>query len=726
MQQNYVLHIVSSCTSLLIVFLLCATAVHAQQWYWQRPLPQGNTLRDIHALDADNAVAVGDHGTFMRTTDGGQNWTIRHRTYDLTDDWHAVQFISPERGLVVGARGIAMRTDDGGETWNPVTLQTELLRDVAVFGSENNYAVAVGNEGKAFRSQDGGEFWEALPFPSIKHLTAVRFFTEDIGIVTAEGGEIFRTMDRGEEWAEVLSPTQQTVNALEVLSETIAIGVGTGGSIVRTTDAGATWETVAESGDSYQGLAFLNEMNGIAVGANGRIATTDDGGATWKDAELPIAETDRDTLFAVDFFDIEQAMAVGRFGVMPESPDRGASWNSRYALPRHTWFDVAFTSEMTGTVVGTQGKIFRTGDGGVTWYDQNSGTTDSLTAIYAINESVATIVGVKGLILRTENGGETWIRQSPGPAEVNLTDVFFLDAKTGYATGYNGTILMTTDGGIVWDTLSSGIKQLLNAIYFSTPDSGMAVGRYGVVSATTDGGKTWQSRFNPYIQDLYELAYRPADMQYPLGLWAAIGNAGTVVASTNFGEVWSLRNGPPIPEPGLRGVRYLDKDTGWAAGLDGRILKTVNGGVSWEPVPNITGNNLQGIELAGERIILVGEGGTIISTTPGGASSINRDESEAAEAVAGGMLAVTAYPNPFNRETTISLRLTEQASCVLEVFNEHGESVMRTSEVKLLAGEMSIRFYADNLPSGMYYYVVTATTATGTPQATGGKLVLIR
>lgn len=34
-------------------------------WTWQKPLPQGNTLRGVSAADANNAWAVGDFGTIL-------------------------------------------------------------------------------------------------------------------------------------------------------------------------------------------------------------------------------------------------------------------------------------------------------------------------------------------------------------------------------------------------------------------------------------------------------------------------------------------------------------------------------------------------------------------------------------------------------------------------------------------------------------------------------------
>src|SRR5215469_10757268 len=44
-------------------------------WFWQNPLPQGNNLWSVAALDASTFIAVGEFGTILRTSDGGTTWT---------------------------------------------------------------------------------------------------------------------------------------------------------------------------------------------------------------------------------------------------------------------------------------------------------------------------------------------------------------------------------------------------------------------------------------------------------------------------------------------------------------------------------------------------------------------------------------------------------------------------------------------------------------------------
>jgi hypothetical protein len=45
-------------------------------WFWQNPLPQGNSLMDVIAFNSDSAIAVGQESTIIKTTNGGIEWNI--------------------------------------------------------------------------------------------------------------------------------------------------------------------------------------------------------------------------------------------------------------------------------------------------------------------------------------------------------------------------------------------------------------------------------------------------------------------------------------------------------------------------------------------------------------------------------------------------------------------------------------------------------------------------
>src|SRR5712671_1288482 len=87
----------------------------SSQWHWQNPLPQGNNLRGASFVDTNTGTVVGEYGTIVRTTDGGNSWTIQ--TSGTTQTLWAVSFTDANNGTAVGEGGTIVRTTDGGTHW---------------------------------------------------------------------------------------------------------------------------------------------------------------------------------------------------------------------------------------------------------------------------------------------------------------------------------------------------------------------------------------------------------------------------------------------------------------------------------------------------------------------------------------------------------------------------------------------------------------------------------
>src|SRR6476620_990409 len=98
-----------------ILFFLTAGIGLAQGWLWQNPLPTGSTLNAITGIDARTAVAVGDSGSILRTSDAGVTWT--QQSSGTNSNLRAVAFLDAGTGIAVGDQGTILGTTDGGATW---------------------------------------------------------------------------------------------------------------------------------------------------------------------------------------------------------------------------------------------------------------------------------------------------------------------------------------------------------------------------------------------------------------------------------------------------------------------------------------------------------------------------------------------------------------------------------------------------------------------------------
>ena len=82
---------------------------------------------------------------------------------------------------------------------------------------------------------------------------------------------------------------------------------------------------------------------------------------------------------------------------------------------------------------------------------------------------------------------------------------------------------------------------------------------------------------------------------------------------------------------------------------------------------------------------------------------------------------ITAYPNPFNPQTTIKITLPELKNVTLEVYNMLGQKVQTLANGKLEAGEHNFQFNGSYLATGTYLYRLVAGE-----KVQSGKILLMK
>lgn len=79
------------------------------------------------------------------------------------------------------------------------------------------------------------------------------------------------------------------------------------------------------------------------------------------------------------------------------------------------------------------------------------------------------------------------------------------------------------------------------------------------------------------------------------------------------------------------------------------------------------------------------------------------------------------YPNPFNPSTNISFNLPMASHVSLAVYNLGGQLVSTLANERMNAGEHQFIFHAGNLPSGVYFYVLSFNQQSEAKQMTLSK-----
>ncbi|MGL3709562.1 YCF48-related protein [Leptospirillum ferriphilum] len=311
-------------------------------------------------------------------------------------------------------------------------------------------------------------------------------------------------------------------------------------------------------------------------------------------------------------------------GTMPrvsQAASTAKGWVFRDSLGVSVPFNgLSFVSPTEGWVTGASGTILHTTDGGKNWVAQNSGTTHWLQSVSFSDASHGWIAGNDGTILATSDGGQTWSPQDSG-VKFDLYTITFLNSREGWAGGFAGTLLHTTDGGATWNKVSTETAQWIMNIYFlkSNPQNGWAVGQDGLVLVTRDGGATWTKKNNSIAKDLYGVYFRDANNGW------AVGTHGVIQFTANGGDTWTIQNGLGRGPLGrgvegrerelndLHAISFIDDKTGYAVGVLGLVMKTVDGGNHWTIVPCGTGLDLYNIAFpTSSDGWIVGVGGMIL------------------------------------------------------------------------------------------------------------------
>jgi photosystem II stability/assembly factor-like uncharacterized protein len=282
-----------------------------------------------------------------------------------------------------------------------------------------------------------------------------------------------------------------------------------------------------------------------------------------------------------------QVWVVGYYGTILHSKDKGLTWEIQPSPTRNSLFQVRFLNGEKGWISGSYGTVLYTTDGGKNWRAQAAGTTEHLFGLTFVNEQIGWAVGSRGTILHTRDGGRSWINSSLSE-DLALSSVAFVNSTKGWIVGEFGVIFQTQNGGKNWIkqkspvevSFVSGESRNLFALLFPEPESGWAFGLDGVVLKTRAGSPWEVVRQNEKTSRSPAANHLFAAAAFNGGLWA-VGERGTLLHSDAAGNHWR-QAGAETPRLSLNGIAFGKDGFGLIAGNRGVILRTEDGGTTWQ------------------------------------------------------------------------------------------------------------------------------------------------
>ncbi len=596
-------------------------------WQWSNPTPQGNTMKSVSFIDANNGWAAGIAGTILKTTNGGASWSTEVPSITCGAspvigsgcNLSGVSFVDANNGWAVGDYGTLWHTSNGGASWTSQTsnlpaagcsgggsCQSTSLSDVHFFDLNTGIATA---SGYAFGTTDGGVTWVLVSGVSTDYLSSVQMTDSTHAVAVGNLGTVYKISRSGGAWTAVKQtgggiPSATDLRAVYFTDVNHGLAVGST-KLWRTVDGGANWQqNTASATTNFWGVTVVGNTF-VATGDNGTILTRNSV-SNWTDSmdtviagmnASPAASNTTSRLYAVAFpSGSSTGYAAGAGGEVIKSIDTGANWTIKAGASDKSYSGASFINDTTGWVVADNGSILKTTDAGSSWASDSSGIdpATSLQGVQFLDATTGFAVGNAGGIgVAYKYSSGTWSHMTMPAGVASLWNVHMTSATAGWAVGRvtggapTGVALRTADGS-TWSFAGTGIGTDVELYGIDSTDAatnGWAVGQ----KANGDGGigilykysgGTWTATEKSDVNFFTSIDMVNGSTGYAVGYFSDItGPAGKGYKTIDGGATWTAMtmNTSKL----LSEVSFLDANTGFAAGEGGRVVKTINGGTTW-------------------------------------------------------------------------------------------------------------------------------------------------
>lgn len=298
----------------------------------------------------------------------------------------------------------------------------------------------------------------------------------------------------------------------------------------------------------------------------------------WQVVELDPSSNPLD----IAFIDSGHGFLVGSSRLILETNDGGNSWDKRILeLPSEENFrliSIDFQGD-EGWLVGQPGLLMRSTDAGKNWtrLDLGSQLPGEPYLISALDSSSAELATTAGAIYRTNNGGETW------EGKVSEASGGIRDIRRGNNGGYVsvsslGNFFATLDPGQeMWQPHQRASSKRVQSVGYQPNGELWMVSRGAEIRFNEEPGDldSWSKAITPIINgyNYLDLAWDPQG-----SIWAAGGN-GTLLVSKDGGDQWEVD--PVGDRQPSNLIRILfdpsstDKPHGFVLGERGTLLRWV-------------------------------------------------------------------------------------------------------------------------------------------------------
>ncbi len=273
-----------------------------------------------------------------------------------------------------------------------------VLLDVTPAGKR---LVAVGERGVIIYSDDNGRNWTQAQVPVRVTLTAVTFPNPDNGWAVGHDSIVLRSADRGESWQKVMDGCK--VNQMMLAAMKVII---------------QEKRQQFELADASKKLELQYVVEDAEFNLKGFIQTESEGPTK--------------PLLDVMFFNSQDGLIIGAFGIILSTHDGGRSWSALLdRIENQNGYHFYALARTRGALFlfGEAGMMFRSHDNGEHWQTLEMVYEGSFFGAFGDLEGDCVVAcGLRGNMVSSCDEGQTWQHQQIGP-QASLNAGVFLDGR---------------------------------------------------------------------------------------------------------------------------------------------------------------------------------------------------------------------------------------------------------------------------------------------------------
>jgi len=666
---------------LIPVIVILIIRLSAAQTPWTRitPTPVEFNINEMIRIPGTEQIYAVTGGSMFITSDNlGENWNLNSHPAGVSYDLTSVYFIDSFNGFIGGSCKSILKTTDGGINWslkyiNDTTTPYFNTTDFCFLGDSTGFALT--EDGLLFKTINLGDDWTVIDldlpygnkFSKINEQTAY--------ITNFDPNSWYKTTDGGESWILDNHSTgiPYATDICFINDSTAIASLGNYNSFCefyKTTDYGHTWDSICtpDWGIISTSFEFYDELHGIAlcnsISYYSVVLLTDDGGTTWSQIDQSVDGF----LSNICYFDENTILFSGAYGTIAKSTDSGLTWNNishrqvgtEIRMVQFLNNDIGYLTSNSiggGAIVN---ELYKSTDGGNTWQHHDA-PCPYPSAFNFFTESLG-MMACENELYQYLNG--EWNALTTG-FDFEIFDIKFINLNTTIIAG-DQKVIITNDGGFSWSDITP--ISAPGEYYYNievTPDNIYLTNGRSILWSD-DMGSLWKSSFLGSIESISD--FKPVDNNL------IVATTGEHLYYSNDGMTsWITATINSTDNFYPSSLFFPTSSIGYAIGFNGNtnIIKTINGGVTWDILPAVSTSYLTDLYFSDENNGLVFSlAGLIAKTETGGMVSTGYIPAP------GSNYNFTVSPNPFNDEVRIHFMRHENAPCYLYVTDLNGKLLL--------------------------------------------------